>query len=68
MSALPVSLIPILVAARSDGGGLGALGDVVCSVGEVVSSVGDVVCSRRSCKGLPVATLPPEVAAVSFPA
>lgn len=41
---------------------------IVCCVGEVVCSVGGVVGSRRSCKGLPVATLPPEVAAVSFPA
>lgn len=45
-----------------------AVDEVVCSIGEVVCSVSDVVDSRRSCKGLPVATLPPEVAAVSFPA
>lgn len=41
---------------------------IVCRIGEVVSSVGGVVGFRRSCQGLPVATLPPEVAAVSFPA
>lgn len=54
--------------ACSAGDAARAVDEAACSIGEVVRSVGDVVGSRRSCRGLPVATLPPEVAAVSFPA